>query len=116
MAQLTRLKGSTLIETLVAMVIIIICFGIGLLIYVNVLASDNRYQKFHAFNLLKNLSLSIQQENNFLDGDFEVDNIILKKRVVKYPMATGLVQLSLSAYGKNGKLLAQQREILFDQK
>jgi hypothetical protein len=47
------LKASTLVESLIAMVILIVCMGIGTMVYTNVLNSDKERKVLHA-SLLAN--------------------------------------------------------------
>ncbi len=112
MAVLRNFKASTLLETLVAMVIIMLCFSIGTMVYVNVITSENMVQKVHANIVLQNLALKIKNENEFLDSEMEMDDFFIKRKINNYQFSDNLIHLSLLAYQKNGKLVASHNEII----
>lgn len=110
---LKKAKASTLMETLIAMVVIVLCFSLGLLIYMNVVSSENRMQKFHANLLLKNIAAEVQKENEFIDVEIETDGLTVKQSIKKYESAENLFQLTLTAFDKKNRLIAAHREIIF---
>ncbi|MFI5219202.1 MAG: prepilin-type N-terminal cleavage/methylation domain-containing protein [Bacteroidia bacterium] len=108
-----KINGSTLIETLVAMVIIIICFGIGTVIYSNVINSVDFRQRLHASMVLNEVSIQSKKDNNYVDNDYEIENLVVKKKINRFMESDDLLQMTLSAYNGKGKLIAQHKEVIF---
>lgn len=107
-----KCKASTLLESLVAMVLIMICFGIAMMIYVNVMSSDNNRQKLSAQLLLNQVALEGKQEKKYLDEKIEAGNMTIQKTVAPYKEADNLSLLTLTAFDKNGKMIAQHKELI----
>ncbi len=108
-----KIKASSLLETIVAMVILVAVFTIAIMIFVNVTATGFNFQKIHANNLLKNLSRQTVKEMKLYDENLEVNNILVVKKVSKYQEQKGLFVLELSAFNKDSIKLAQRRELIF---
>ncbi|WP_343321623.1 hypothetical protein [Sphingobacterium multivorum] len=100
-----RLKASSLVETLVSMVIILIVFGIGMLIFVNLTkASKSETRKSTAEQMML---WSRQLEANGFDGDTEgeslQDSIKLSYQLTEaegYPDRSRLAVYAISEEGK----------------
>jgi hypothetical protein len=105
------LKGTTLVESLVALVIMTVCFGISSYIYVNVTGSQNDRLRFKAWILLndvsKNLKDPVVGEDVFKDEDMTIE-----KKISKYEDNESTGQLSLKAKDKSGNVLAELNQII----
>ena len=100
-----KIKGSTIIEVLVAMVIIMVVFAIAIRIYANVTTSGVAYRKIQAQQELLILAKQIQNrgfvdeerlQKDSIDYVFKTDTSILK----------GYGKLAIQAYQQH-KLLAK---------
>lgn len=107
-----RLKASTLMESLVAMVLIMLTMCIGGMIYANVLSSSDNARKLNAQLLLDQVVQEMKEKEDFIDGSVEVGEIRVEKRVQLYKETDGLWQVSLKAYDAKNKLLATQIQLL----
>ena len=106
------LPASTLFETLISMIIIMMCFGISLTIYLNVSASNNSMQKLKAQLLLNSLALEAKEKNNFVEEYIETESLIIEKTIRPYPQTEKLGVLTYIAKDKNEKLLAKHSELV----
>lgn len=70
-----KISGSTLIEVLIAMVIIMIVFGIAMRIFGNVLSSGVSFKKIKAQNQLNLLLKEVQQRGYVQQTDLLIDSI-----------------------------------------
>lgn len=107
-----KLKASTLMESLVAMIVIMICFVIASMIYTNIINSTNNKLKLDASLLLKEIGIKAKEENNYLDEKFETENLVVQKSVTSYKNSGNLSLLTLIAFDKNGKKIAEQKELI----
>ena len=105
-------KASTIIESIVAMTIIMIGFGIALLIFLNINKSDNAFQKFKAQIILGEFAVNVKKEINPLSDQEQVGDIMIIQTVLDYPGYMGVKQLNLEAYDRQGKKIAMRKELI----
>lgn len=79
-----RLQASTLLESLISMVLIVVCFSTAVMIYVSVLDNDKQRIKLKALLILDREAIQIKKEKNFLDTEKIIDDCEIKKTVVRY--------------------------------
>ena len=117
MALLTKkIKGSTLVESLIAMVVVMVSFGVATTVYVNVLSSRDEIQKLKSMTILKKLAFESKQNRLFLDDNITVDGFVIEKKVVSYNGQKDLFQLKLKAFNQNEKQLAEYNELIQTEK
>lgn len=101
------MKSSSLIEVIVAMVIMVITFGVGMMIYHNILKSGTNLQNIKAEMLLSKVFEETSQLKSYFDEDINEGELIVKKKVGKYPNNSSLLLLEIQVYSKEEKLLAE---------
>jgi hypothetical protein len=107
-----KLKAATILESMVAMTIIVVCLGIGTMIFVNILNNDRDRLSLKATLLLNNESLKTKKEKFFIDGEEKEEGFTIKKTFVKYSETENLLQMSLKAFDENGKLIIERKELI----
>lgn len=107
------LKASTLMESLIAMVILVVCLGVGTMIYTNVLGSDQERKQLHATLIANREAITIKSEQNYLDAEWQVDDWTVKKTVEKYNETENLFLLSIAVLDRDKKVIALRRELIF---
>lgn len=113
MAKLNRkIKAATLIESLIAMVIIVLSLGVGTMIYVNVLNSDKQRLQLKAIGVLNRMAEQAKMEKNYLDAEQQLEGWNIKKTVDKYDQTENLYQLSITAFDTAGHLIAIRNELI----
>ncbi|MBO9702110.1 MAG: hypothetical protein J7604_18015 [Sporocytophaga sp.] len=114
MAELTRLKikASSLIEVVVAMVVMVITFGVGMMIYHNILRSGINLQNVKAEMLLSRIAEETVRSKSYFDEDIKEGELIVRKKVGKYQNSTSLLQLEIQVYSKEEKLLAEGNNLI----
>lgn len=113
MAQLNyKIKAATLMESLIAMVIIVVCLGVGTMIYTNVLNSDKQRLQLKAVGELNRLADKAKTEKNYLDSQEQLNGWNIKKTVNKYDQTENLYQLSIAAFDTTGRLIAIRNELI----
>jgi len=111
----SSLKASTLMESLVAMVIIVVSLGVGTMIYSNVLNSDKQVLQLKATCILDQQAAQTKTEKSFLDDEKLLGNWKIKKKVDLYDQTKNLYQLTFSAFDGNGQLIAIRKELIITQ-
>lgn len=106
------LKAATLMESLIAMIIIVVCFGIATMIYSNVLDSDKQRLQLKAILVLNEVAIETKNGKTFVDSEKQIGNWVIKKTVEKYPQTENVYTLTLSVIDRNGKTIAIRNELI----
>lgn len=107
-----RLKATTLIESMIAMVIIVASMGIATLTYLNVMRSDEQRLQLKANQLLNQEAFQLKKDKNFVDEEKQMDGWTIKKTVEKYKETENLYQLTLSITNEKGKEIFKRMELI----
>ncbi len=107
-----KIQAATLVETLIAMTIIIVCFGIGMMIYLNVLNSDRPWQSLKTYTLLKEIAKVIKVERSYFDDIITMDDYEIHKTIEKHVINDHLIELRLELYDQKGKPLKTRNELI----
>jgi Tfp pilus assembly protein PilV len=107
-----KLKAATLLESLIAMVILVVCFGIATMIYSNVLNSDKQRLKLKAILLLKIETFAIKKNKTFIDSEKTEGEFTLKQTFEREEGTDNLFHMKLLACDKDGNHLAVHNELL----
>ena len=110
-----KLKATTLAESLIAMVIIMLVFGIAVTIFANVSDSTMMHEKIRAEIILQDILLKTKAAKNFIDGETEINGIKIMKKVVPYSGAQGLSMITLTALNRNNKQIVKKSELIFSE-
>lgn len=107
-----QLRGSILLESIISMIIVMTCFGVGITIYANVLSTDNNRLRLRAQLVLEETAITTKNEKRFLSETFEAEPLKIIKIVSPYAPAPGVQLLHLEAYDSEGKKLAERNELI----
>lgn len=112
MAQLNlQLKAFTIFESMVAMVIIMIVFGMSSVVIINVSSSGITKEKQDAYTLVNLLRNETLHQHRYLDETIEVGKITIEKTIIDYPANDGLKTLLIKAQ-KGKKTLFESKELV----
>lgn len=78
-----KLQGSSLVESIIALVIVAVCLSIALVVYVKVLKSQRDIPFYSAEQKVKELFWITKEESLWEDGDYSYDTYTIKKKVEK---------------------------------
>jgi len=113
-----KIKGSTLIESIGATMVIMFCFSAVTSIYVNVFRSDDHARKFNGHLILKNTALKIKSEKDFLDKVYKLEELTVEKTVSKYGESEAENQqvwlLKLKLLDADKKVLNEYKELIIN--
>ncbi|MBA3971409.1 MAG: hypothetical protein H0X46_04580 [Bacteroidetes bacterium] len=116
MAQLgLKLKAATLIESLIAMVIIVVCMGVGIMIYSNVLDSDKQRMRLKSYLLLDKESEKTKVKKSYLDDEMRSGDYTVKKILTKIPETENLYELALTVLNQEGNIIGKRKELIISE-
>ncbi|MEM7104359.1 MAG: prepilin-type N-terminal cleavage/methylation domain-containing protein [Bacteroidota bacterium] len=101
------LKAFSLIESMVAMVILSIAFSGGTMIYLSVLKSQNIGERVNAIRLISEIEAETLSTQAYFDKAWEMENMHLKRSVKQTRTNPNLLHLSIEAADHNGTKLIQ---------
>lgn len=107
-----KAKSSSLLETIVAMVIIMVVFSISIMIYVNITSSTFSLQKIKTDLLLQRLSVTTLEKKTYFDETIEYEIITIDKQIQKYNDIDDILLMTLTAYNKQQDTIAQRKQLL----
>jgi len=107
-----KVKSSTLIEVLIAMVILLIVFGVAMLVFKNINTSYSPKLDLKAYLKLEETVQQTKDELTFIDEEFETDNMKVIKKVYDYSQGENLMVLDISVMNMNGRVLSERKEIV----
>lgn len=116
MKLIKQVDGSTIIEVLISMVVIMAVFSMALGIFTNVQRLSLSAKKLHAQGVLKEELFSLQKGPLVLKDTKKIDDISVEEEITIYQNNNTLYQISLVAYDANQEKLAQIQEVVYETK
>jgi hypothetical protein len=107
-----KLKGSTLMEVLVAMIIILTCVGITMMIFSNLSAGVNDELRILAEIRMNTIATETKLKNDLTEATFEFENIHIQRSILPFPQKARMKILYLEAQTLSGKKIAEYKEII----
>ena len=109
-----KLKASTLIEVLIAMVIIVVIFTVAMQVFSNVLNTGISFKKLEVQNQMEQLAQEIKQQGYLKENDLLLDSVSYQFKLTDTEMA-GISYLEIKAAIRNKnvgvyKCLLQRKE------
>ena len=111
-----KLKSSTLVETIIAMLIVTIAFSMAMVLMLNISKNSNNSLKTKAYILANDVLVKTKAEKTYFDQEFDYGNIIIKKTLTEYENNEELFQLKVLAFDSRNRKLFEQNELLIIEK
>jgi len=108
-----RVRSSSLIEVTTALVILSMVFGLAIVIYLNVQRSGVSSRKLVCTALLERVYADVKTSGNYETREFTYDEITVYLTAIPHGESPELRVLALEARDAGGKLLAQQKHLLY---
>ena len=103
-----KLQASSLVESLIAMVIIIACFSIAVLIYSSVIDSDKELSRVRADLWMDEVYVDTIEKDKYVDEETTINGYKLVKTVGMYKNAENVYQLNLKVVDAEGIIIKSQ--------
>ena len=107
-----KLSGSTLLESLVAMILLLICIILATGVINSLSQSSNDLEKLKSALLSQELMNQTRKEERYIDEDIQEDRILLQKRSSKYNNIDDVVMIVITAKNEMGENLSVQHELV----
>ncbi len=107
-----RIEASSLVETVVAMIIILSVFGISMMVYMNVVKTGINLSNLNASLQLNELAEKTKKEKLYVDQTIESKGFSIQKKITKYNHDENLLLLEITAKDNGDKILASRKEII----
>lgn len=108
---MTRVKASTLLEVIVAMVIILIVFVMATGIFTKVIGSSPSVKQQQVRSLVSAVIQESFYTHHWKDESIEIDGIVLQKTVVPYLEYPDLLLISVIAT-EHGKEIGRSNQVI----
>lgn len=106
------LKAFTIVESIVAMVIILISFGTGMMIYLNVMTSEKLVSKTQAYLKLEQELKKVKTQKIFIDETKELNELFIVKKIKDSPLSESVIEIHLTAFNYKKEKLAEISAII----
>lgn len=106
-------QGTTIIEAMIAMVVITIAFVAGMQTVERVWDTEKIGFDFRVENELKALSNKIKTEELFIDEIYQYDDFSISARFSTYENYQSLIQMELTIFDEEEKEVNIKRELIY---
>lgn len=107
-----KIAAATIIETMVAMTILLVLFGMAITLLVQVTLAGNSGKKIKAEQLLSDWAVKTKQDQQYVDEEITADGFLLKRTVKAAAGENGLLEIEYSIYEDGKKLLPDRKELV----
>jgi hypothetical protein len=107
-----KVDASTILEVVIAMVIIILVFGIAMMIYANVLRLSLSAKKIKATAILQEVCLKAEQVKDFSHQSITVDDLRVEQEIKPFNNDTLLNEIHLTAYDANQQKITELQKVI----
>jgi hypothetical protein len=106
-----RLKGFVLLESIFAMVIIMVCFGICLVIFSQIASSPANSLQVKARIRLQAEAEHCKTNRQFIDGTVSFEEFVIEKTFLK-KKESALTEMKLVAVNPQGRVIGEYHEFI----
>jgi len=110
-----KVRASSLLEVLIAMIVIIIVFTIAMMIYTNVLRLSLSAKKLRAEALLQNIMLNDEHKVTDVKDTVNNNDFRIEQKITPYDQSSNLTVIHLIAYDSNQQKIAELQKVLINQ-
>lgn len=107
-----KVQASSLLEVLIAMVTILVVFGIAMMIFTNVTNMSLSARKLQAESMVRKTLLLTEQMNDPTNQTLNEDGLRIEVSVNDYPENNALNEVSITAYDENQQLMATAKKLI----
>jgi len=113
-----KIKAFTIIESMMALIVIMISFTAGIVLYLNTLKADLFPLKTKVQNVLHGLLLETKEKQRFIDETIKREGLIIEKSIHPYKGYVGLTghrevyEISFKVFTPDQQLFTQERHLI----
>jgi hypothetical protein len=109
--KLIRLSAATLVETIIALVIIMAVFGITAIVLIQTNTTSFSVKKIKADNFINQFANETEYAKSFFDDQKELGSFIVQKKIEENRFDLSVEFIKFSVFDRNGKLISYQNRI-----
>ncbi len=110
---MAKLKAATLVESIVAMVIISIVFSAGLMVVEMVINSNRSAFRYRVNLALQEMANETKLQNRYIDEQIDSADYRVVKQILPYQNRQHIFVLSLTAFDLDNERVMGHRELVF---
>ena len=103
----------TIVESMTAMLLIVLSFGIGMMIYLNILSSEQVVARTRANLILHQVVEQTRLQNRYIDETLEIEGLLIEKQISDYGALPDNYLLHLQAFDGRDQLLGEIKQVLY---
>jgi hypothetical protein len=111
MVKLKKIPASSIIESIVAIVIITIALGILLLTLSNLTRRNSPVGKYAAYLEARNNMIRIKSEKVLLNETIQKDGLRIESSILPYGVYRDIVLIQIQVFDNTGHMLAYKHEL-----
>jgi len=108
----SRVEGSTILEVLISMVVIIVVFGIGMMIFGNVTRASFSEKRIEAESVLQQKLVDIETSHDSLSMTTREHEFQIEQKISPYGDNANLSLVYLAAYDGNQEKVAELEKVI----
>lgn len=108
-----HIKATSLVETLTALTLIAVTFGIGMMVYAQVNRSNPLREQARAYPILQSVLEESIRLSDFKNSETNMNNLIIRKEVESYNDFANLYHIKVSAHLDEKELLSLDKLIFY---
>ncbi|MBB3058139.1 hypothetical protein [Mucilaginibacter gotjawali] len=107
-----EVKASTILEVVIAMVLIVVVFSIAMMIFANVTSSSLSVKKIRAQAVLHEALLDAEKSISPTSQSLNVDDFRIEQEVKPYNQMSQLYDIHLTAYDGNQQKVTELEKVI----
>lgn len=106
------ISAFTLVETTIALVILVSSFMVSLMIFLNISKTTKDFEKIKYEAFAERYIILVKREKNFINSSTVTDSVIILKKVSSYHNIDGLLLLEVEILKLDNTSICKIREIV----
>lgn len=107
-----QLKSSTLIETIIAMILIMLVFGLSMQVFLSKGGIGTNHNRFQAIILGESIYAKTIAGIPIKDEEMQTSSLTTNKTIEPYKKSSGLYVLTILVFDKDSTLLFKKEELI----
>ena len=109
---MVKVKAATILETVIAMVIILIVFVLAGTVFLNISKSGLTEKKIRAYESINNYFDQLKIAEIPLEGKEEINGFLINAEIQPYQDKTNVVEVHCWIFDTGNSIIAEQKRIL----
>ncbi len=111
----TKIKGSTLLEAVISLTILMVIFSIAIALIININKYTIGYSNHEAEKKINTLYIKTIHNKTFFNEVFKDTENIIEKEVIPYKGIKNIMQVRITVYDLNyTKIISEQRILKYE--